>query len=421
MPMSNDHDPIAGTDPEELVVAEPLRPQGAPVWTPDASSGPAPSDGPVTFTSRTSGPSKLRVGAVAGAAVALAVGAVATSLAATPPTPTTTTAISGVTDTSRAAGSAGQVDTGWFTAVGPVAGGGQPDTFDHGMMGGRGFHDITVSAISGTNVTLKTDDGWTRTIAVTGSVKVTKGGQEIALSELSVGDQVRIDQTRNADGTYTVDALVVVVPTISGTVSDLSSSGFKVTNRDGSVWTITVNGSTVYKFGTGTGSLSDVKNGGEVLVQGETTADNAMTALTVQVPADRASGTVKSKTSDTIVITKRDGTTVTVHVDSGTSYRVAGVATAKLSDVAVDMAIGVSGRQRSDGSIDADVVIAGQGGFRGMGGMDGDIDGDVGGMFGGMFGGFGGRGGHGGFGPGMGDDGNGTTPATPTPSPTTSS
>ena len=49
---------------------------------------------------------------------------------------------------------------------------------------------------------------------------------------------------RNADGTYTVDRIAVVVPSVRGTVSDVTSSGFKVTTRDGSVWTIAVNGST---------------------------------------------------------------------------------------------------------------------------------------------------------------------------------
>ena len=83
---------------------------------------------------------------------------------------------------------------------------------DHGRFGGQGFREITITAISGSNVTLSTDDGWTRTIAVTDAVDLTKGGQDIAVSDLKVGDQVRFRQTRNDDGTYTVNALAVVVP-----------------------------------------------------------------------------------------------------------------------------------------------------------------------------------------------------------------
>jgi hypothetical protein len=92
----------------------------------------------------------------------------------------------------------------------------------------------------------------------------------------------------------------------------------------------------------------------------------------VRVKPDRAVGTVTSKSADSITITKRNGSTVTVHVDGDTKYLVAGVENADLDDVAVDMAIGVSGRERADGSIDADAVAAGSGrGFIRGGGLRG--------------------------------------------------
>ena len=216
-----------------------------------------------------------------------------------------------------------------------------------------GFREITISAISGSNLTLTTDDGWTRTIAVTDSVTLTKGGQEIALSDLAVGDQVRIRQTRNDDGTYTVTAVAVVVPTVNGTVSELTDTSFKVTTRDGSVWTITTNAQTTYHVGIADGSRADLQNGAVVHVAGETTGDNALTALSVTIPADKTVGTVTAKTADTITIRTRDGNTVTVNVDGDTVYRVAGVEDAGLDDITVDMVVGVQGRAGSDGSIDA--------------------------------------------------------------------
>ena len=294
---------------------------------------------------------------ITGGALALVAGAVATSMAASP-------APSGSSTTN------GTVPAP-FVAVEPWLDEGVVD-LEHGRFGGRGFREITITAISGSNVTLETDDGWIRTIAVTDAVDLTKGGQDIAVSDLAVGDQVRFRQTRNDDGTYTVNALAVVVPSVRGVVSDVSSSGFKVTGRGGAVWTITVNAATEYQFGTGDGSLADVTNGTTVVVQGTSTGDNALTALTVRVKPDRAVGTVTAKTADTITITMREGSTVTVHVDADTTYRVAGVENADLGDVAVEMAIGVSGRERADGSIDADAVAAGAGrGFKRGGGLRG--------------------------------------------------
>jgi len=376
MTESHDRDPSA-----ELPIAEPLRPPGAGT-APMADPAPAPTLAPVAssgdgvaFSTRNAGPGKLRAGVVAGAAVALAVGAVATSLAASPtpttPAPTVTTGQG-----------TSQVGGGPLTIAAPGVGLGDPSDF--GRKGDHGFRDITIASISGSDVTLKTDDGWSRTVTVTDSVALTKGGQTIALADLAVGDQVRLEQTRNADGTYTVTGLAIVVPSVRGTVSDVTSSGFKVTTRDGSVWTITVDGSTVYQFGRADGSLSDVSPGAIVGVQGESAGDNALKALSVRVAPDAAMGTVKSKTADTIVVTKRDGSTVTVHVDGSTTYRVAGVDTAGLGDITVGMVIGVAGRDRSDGSIDADTVAAGDGhGFRGFGdgpgfGHDGGPDDDDG-------------------------------------------
>ena len=388
--------------PDELEIAQPLRPAAArPAAASDASAGTEPAAAEpaasavrrpeVAFSGRpSSGPSKLRVGVVSGAAVALAVGAVATSFAATP-TPRATT-------TQPGAAAISLLPAILDPAVDPAV-----DGEDLGRFGGpRGFREITVSAISGSNVTLTTDDGWTRTIAITDDVELTKGGQDIEVSGLAVGDQVRFAQTRNDDGTYTVTAVAVVVPHVSGTVSELTDTGFKVTTRDGSVWTITTDGSTTYQYGAADGTRADLENGAVVLVQGESTGDNALRALGVRVAADRVMGTVTAKTADTITVTKGDGTTVTVHVSAETEYRVPGAGDdADLGNVTVDMGIAVQGRTRDDGSIDASVVTAGTG--RGFG--HGEF---------GVGDGWGGPGRHGGDGPNDDDDGT----ATPTPSPT---
>ncbi len=325
-------------------VAPPLRPAARPDDT-DAVQPAAVQLEPIVASR---GPSKLRVGVVSGAAVALAVGAVATALASTPPSAT------GSPGSAPAA--IRQVPAALEPALDPGA-----LELDHGRLGGGLFRDITISAISGSNVTLTTEDGWTRTIALTTDTELTKGGQKIAVADLKVGDQVRFRQERNDDGTYTVTAIAVVVPSVGGTVSELTGSGFKVTTRDGSVWTITTDGATVYRYGAADGTRADIANGDRVVVLGESTGDNALRATTVQVAGDRAVGTVTAKTADTITIRTRGGETVTVHVSSDTEYRIRDVEDPGLDDVTVDMVVGVSGRERSDGSIDAAVVTTGRG------------------------------------------------------------
>ena len=317
-----------------------------------SASDPAPTEPmPASFTDRTPGPSRTRLGLVAAGAVALVAIAAATSMAASP-TPTTTPN-----------GASGGSPNGPTTGLPGFKGSGR----DGLRFGGGGFElrEITITAISGNDITLGTADGWHRTITITSSMTLTKGGQTITAADLKVGDQVRFRQTRNSDGSFTVTDLAVVVPSVRGQVSALGSGSFKVTTREGSVWTITTDGSTKVAIGNADGKLSDLKNGDIVVVSGNTTGDNAMTALGVRIAPDRVVGTVTAKTADSITIKLRDGSARVIHVDADTTFRVAGSANAKLSDVTVGMVLGASGRSRADGSLDANIVAAGQ--LRGFG------------------------------------------------------
>jgi hypothetical protein len=151
--------------------------------------------------------------------------------------------------------------------------------------GGFGFGDITITAIDGSDLALKTADGWTRTITVTSDTTITRAGTAITLADLKVGDEIRFAQTRNADGTYTVTKIQLVLPSVAG----------QVTAIDGS----------------------------------------------------------------TITVKRFDGTTQVVHVDSSTTYTVAGVTNPTLADIKVDAFIIATGTQRADGSLDAEAVHSG--------------------------------------------------------------
>jgi hypothetical protein len=241
--------------------------------------------------------------------------------------------------------------------------------FDHGLRLGR-MGGVTITAINGSDLSLRTDDGWTRTITVTSSTRITRGGQTIALSDLKVGDSIGFSQTRKDDGSYSIDAIAVLVPRVAGEVTQVSASGFTLKTRDGMTWTITVNGSTGYKLGSADGSKADIKVGSDVVVSGEKgSSETSMTASAVQVRVPVVFGQVTAKSGNTITIKRVDGTTQTVHVGGGTTYRVRGVDNAALSDITVGMAIVVQGSQRADGSLDATTVAAGGlgRGFRGVG------------------------------------------------------
>jgi uncharacterized protein DUF5666 len=339
-----------GTDTTRPVdPADPAQPPGSgePARQPlPASPGVEPG---ASFRGSLKGPDRMRIGLVVGGLLALVLAGTVT-LGASP------------SPSSAPGGS--QPGNGKTDRGGPF-----PFALrDRGLLGGgreglRGFGQISITAISGSNLSLRTEDGWTRTITVTASTNIMKAGQKIALGDLKVGDSIRLGQTRNADGSFTVTQVAVVVPRAAGTVTAVSATGFTLSKRDGTTWTVTVSGSTTYTIGriaTRNGSLSDVKVGSEVVVLGPQGSGNTLNALSVRVGLATVAGQVTAKSGNTITIRRPDGTTTTVHVANGTTYRVRGTASAGLANVTVGMFIAAEGTQRSDGSLDATSVAAGQ-------------------------------------------------------------
>jgi hypothetical protein len=318
------------------------------------------ADQEVGFSDRLTRPNRLKIAAVAATSVAIIVAATLT-MGASPTPPASGTA----SPSSPPSASGASPTPGW--RGGPNALFGDFGGFGrHGLSGG-GPARITIAAIDGSKVRLETADGWTRTITVTGTTEIAKGRQAATLADLHVGDQIHLRQSRASDGTYTIDAIEIVVPTVVGVVTAVDGGSVTVAERGGVSRTIATDTSTAYRFGRSAGARTDVVVGATILAQGTEDANGTFAATTIVVAPAHTAGTVKAKTATTITIERRDGTNVTVAVGGDTAYQVAGVANGGLDDVAVGMHIVASGRVGNDGSIAATDVRAGSGsrGFHG--------------------------------------------------------
>ncbi len=263
---------------------------------------------------------------------------------------------------------------------------------------GQRMGEITITAISGNQLSLKTADGWTRTIDATGAT-VTKAGQTIAVSALQVGDQVVFRETRQADGTFRIDSIRVVIPRVDGTVTAVGTSTVTVRQPNGTSKTVTLTSSTTYHLAGQAATKAALVAGVRVDIQGTTAAGGTFTATDVMIAPAAVAGTVTAKTSDTITVKDRAGTTVTIRITPTTTYRVPGVSSPTLANVAVGDVVVAQGTMNADGSLSASVVRAGAAGTFGPGGHGG---------FGPMMGGRGMRGWGGAPGPGA-----TTSPSTP--------
>lgn len=332
-------------------------------WTP--SEEPTPTT-PAEFHGRTRlrGGEILRIGIVIGSLVVLVASAAVTIGASPQPTATPATDAPGSSPATMqgAPGRDGR-GPGWFFGgsggFGGMFGGPGNGPSVGGRFGGGIGRSITIDKIVGSDVSLKTDDGWTRTITVGDSTQIRIGSQKGTLADLKVGDAVALNETKNSDGTYTVTLIVVRVPTIAGTVTDVSATGFSIKLRDGTTTKVSFSGSTDFFLGIAAGAKTDLSVGARVAVEGTAGSDSTFAASVVRIAPDVRSGKVTATSSSSITIQVRDGSTVTIHVAASTTFRVLGATTAKLADVTVGMEVMAQGTTRADGSLDAVSVFAG--------------------------------------------------------------
>jgi hypothetical protein len=247
------------TEPNDIVFMEPVEARNP---TPNGNGGPGRQS------------ASVRIGIVAGAALLVVLGA-AVAMGASP-APTTApgpSAAPGATAVPGMNGTDNDGDRGFGMRGFGMRG---------GDFGDGGFHDITIASISGSTLSLKTADGWTRTITPTSTTTITKAGAKITVSDLKVDDQIAFSQTKQTDGTYTIDAIRVILPSVGGQVSAVSGSTITVTQRDGTSATIHVDSATTYQVeGVTTATLSDIKVGNFVVAQGTLRTDGSLDAATV--------------------------------------------------------------------------------------------------------------------------------------------
>ncbi len=183
-----------------------------------------------------------------------------------------------------------------------------------GRYGLRGPGDVgTVTGISGTTLTLRTENG-TETVDTSSSTTYVKERQTISFSDIKVNDVVRVVPVRSSTsstsppptpGTGTVDAqrIMVVEPALAGRVQSVTtgSSGDTITvvGPEGQLLTVTTSGTTRYYRGRTQVTASAVTTGARIVAQGSRTGLKTLSADLVVVmpnrpPVPPAGGTAAS-------------------------------------------------------------------------------------------------------------------------------
>ena len=142
---------------------------------------------------------------------------------------------------------------------------------------------VTVTAVNGSTVSLVTKDGWTRDVDTT-NVVITLDAATLTAADLAVGDTVQVDQTRNANDTYTITGLEIVLPQVAGVVGTVGTDSFTLTGMDGATTTVHVSSTTKWPAqmpGQGATALTTLKAGDYVVAQGKLETDGSMDATSI--------------------------------------------------------------------------------------------------------------------------------------------
>jgi hypothetical protein len=238
------------------------------------------SSGP-SFSSRLPGANPIRLAIVIGVGIVLALSAAITMAASPSPQ-------GGAGGPTKATGSPALNLRGPWSGIGgfghglsgPATGNGL--AFGGGFGGFGAFGGVTVASIHGSSLSLKTADGWTRTITITSATKITRGGQSIALSDLKVGDAIGFRESKASNGSFTINAINVILPRIVGQVTATTGDTITIKQFDGTIATIHVGSSTTFQvFGVDKATVASLKVGMTISAEGTKRADGSLNALTV--------------------------------------------------------------------------------------------------------------------------------------------
>ena len=137
---------------------------------------------------------------------------------------------------------------------------------------------------SGSNtIVIQDRQGFYRTIDLASSTQYsTGGGTTSSTDSVTSGENIVAFGSVASDHTSLNATLVDVrVPSYRGTASGVSASGFTLTTRAGTTYSVTVNSATTYRGpGATTPTLSSIKDGTHVMVEG-TLSGSSITATSV--------------------------------------------------------------------------------------------------------------------------------------------
>jgi len=148
----------------------------------------------------------------------------------------------------------------------------------------------TVTAVTGSSVTIRRFDGSSTTVAVNSGTQYTRDTARAAKADVRTGDRVVVRLADPRAARPTAEAVRIVLPSLVGTVSDLRDGSFTLTDRAGFRHKVTTTSSTTYTKDGERADRSALANGAVVLAVGTVGANGTDLTATRVATGLRAGG-----------------------------------------------------------------------------------------------------------------------------------
>jgi len=214
-----------------------------------------------------------------------------------------------------------------------------------------------VTAISETELTVKSADGQSMTALITDETKLRRrGGGQASLDEIEVGDFVGVVGFKNDDGAILAGVIVVFpdnhpkLTAVEGNVTAIDRETIVVQSRQGRQRIVT-NDNTKIKIGKQEASLADIKVGQVVVVKGVKQDDGSFLARIIMAvdPEPLRKNVLQGEVTSVdetagVFEIEAKGNIWTIKITEQTKYRIPGVDNPTLADVPVGALVAVVGR-----------------------------------------------------------------------------
>ncbi|MHB1502679.1 MAG: DUF5666 domain-containing protein [Acidimicrobiales bacterium] len=144
----------------------------------------------------------------------------------------------------------------------------------HGVAG-------VVSSLGSAEMTIHTK-GSSLSVVLTSATKYREAGRSVSESALSRGEHVRVGLVKSSS-TPTAARILILPPSVSGSIATLSTTGFTLSAKSGTSYSVVISPSTVYRSGKQPASVSSLRVGEHVRVTGTSPSSGSVDATAVTI------------------------------------------------------------------------------------------------------------------------------------------